>query len=32
MRVEITNAYVRGYKKLQKHLQEEAFTVVLEFF
>lgn len=30
MSVEITNAYIRGYRKLPKHIQEEALTVVLE--
>jgi mRNA-degrading endonuclease RelE of RelBE toxin-antitoxin system len=30
MSVEITNAYVRGYKKLPKHIQEEVLTAILE--
>jgi len=30
MGVEITNAYIRGYKRLPKHIQEEALTVIYE--
>ena len=30
MGVEITNAYIRGYKRLPRHIKEEALTVILE--
>jgi mRNA-degrading endonuclease RelE of RelBE toxin-antitoxin system len=30
MKVAITNTYVRGFKKLQRHLQEETYNLILE--